>query len=101
MSKKYILFLGAIIPSLLLAAKGHVIHEKGDYYVVDTGRGCSVIEWYSGSIPSEGDKLVGILDSYGFTDVYNISRQQETHVYVEDYLLDEDDAIEMVYELGG
>ena len=101
MFKKYLLILGTIAPSLLMAAKGEVIHEKGDYYVVDTGCSCSVVEWYGGSIPSEGDKIVGNLDSYGFKDVYNISSGQEIRVYVEDYLLDEDDAIEMVYELGG
>lgn len=102
MFKRYLACIFMVIaPSILLAAKGIVIHEKGNYCVVDTGCWCSVVEWYGGSIPFEGDKLVGDLDSYGFKDLYNISRRQETRVYVEDYLLDEDDAIEMVYELGG
>lgn len=98
--KKYIFALVALVPSLLLATKGEIVHENGDYYVVDTGRGCAVVEWYGGDIPSEGDELVGNLDSYGFKDVYNISSKRKTRVYVEDYLLGEDDAIEMIYELS-
>ncbi|WP_068466721.1 hypothetical protein [Candidatus Protochlamydia phocaeensis] len=90
-----------LIPSLLMAAKGEVILEKGDYYVIDTGRGCSVVEWYGGNNPSEGDTIVGDIESYGFKDVYNLSSRDESRFYVEDYLLSEDDAIEKVYELGG
>lgn len=99
LKRSLICAFASIIPSLLLAAKGEIIFEKGDYYVIDTGRGCSVVEWYGGSTPSEGDNLVGDLEAYGFKDVYNLSDRDETRVYVEDYLLDEDDAIEMVYEL--
>lgn len=99
MFNKYTLALGALLPSLLLAAKGEIILEKGNYYVVDTGSGCSVLEWYGGGTPSEGDNIVGDLNSYGFKDLYNISNKNEVRVYIEDYWLDEDDAIEMAYEL--
>lgn len=98
---KFICSFALVAPSILLAIKGEILLEKGDYYVVDTGINCSVVEWYGGSLLSEGDELVGDLESYGFKDIFNLTRKNESRVYIEDYLLDEDEAIERVYELGG
>ena len=81
------------------ADKGEVVFEKGFYYVIDTGIGCSVVEWYGGSIPYKGNVIVGDLNSYGFKSVYNKSRDTETRLYIDDYLLRESDAIEKVYKL--
>lgn len=92
--KKLILALCLILAFLstgfLLAAKGEIVAEKGDHYIVDTGYGYTVMEWYGGAIPSEGDKVVGNLDTYGFKDIYDITRGRETRVYIEDYGLDEE-----------
>ena len=90
----------AIIPAFIHAESGNVIHEKGDYYVVDTTSGYSVIEWYGGVIPAEGDRILGDLNSYGFKDVY-VAHRGESQVWIEDFMLDEDGAIEKIYELGG
>lgn len=102
MFKRHLTFIFAIIiPSFLSAAKGEILLEKGDYYVIDTGLGCSIVERYGGNVLWKGNKVVGDLESYGFKDIYNLSNRNETRVYVEDYLLDEEEAIERVYELGG
>ena len=82
----------------LSADKGEVVYEKNDYYIVDIGYSYTLIEWYGGCLPSEGDILVGNLKSYGFKDIYNVSKEREMRAYIEDYLLSKEDAIEMIYE---
>jgi len=102
--KKIILCLNlifAFFSTSLSAAKGEVMIEKGDYFVVDTDNGYTVMERRSGGLINEGDKIVGNLNSYGFKDVYNLSNGNESRVYIEDYRMDEEKAIEMIYELGG
>jgi len=97
----YVFFIVSMVFStpILLAEKGEVIFEKGDHYVIDTRTGYAVAEWYGGGIPSEGNQVIGNLSSYGFKDIYNTSTEMEIRMYIEDYMLDEDDAIELVYEL--
>lgn len=92
--------LSILIPALLMGLIGEVILEKDDYIVIDTGLSYTVAEDYSLSLISEGDKLVGNLNSYGFNDVYNCSTDNEINLYIEDYWLDRDDAIELLYELA-
>lgn len=99
--KSFGVLVAMLIASSLYADKGEIVFEKGDHYVVDTGRGCSVVEWYGGGISSESDKVVGDLNSYGFKDIYNQTTGKEIRVYIDDYFLNEDDAIERIYELEG
>lgn len=82
------------------AAKGEVVYKKSgcDYFLVETSRGFTLMEWYGGNDPDEGDILVGNFESYGFKDIYNLSHESELRVYVEDYALDRDDAIEQYFE---
>jgi hypothetical protein len=67
-----------------------------DYYVVETNLGYSVVEWYGGPQPSNGDAIIGDLHSYGFTDVYFSRRDRTGRVYVEDYMLGRSSVLEIV-----
>jgi hypothetical protein len=82
------------------AASGVVVHKPSscDYFLVETTRGIALLEWYGGNDPDEGDRIVGDFESYGMKRVYNTTADAELRVYVEDYLLSEDDAIEKLYE---
>jgi hypothetical protein len=96
-----LLFIVSILfSSLASAEKGEVVHYKSgcDYYIVDASMGYALLEWYGGNDPSEGDTLVGDFDVYGMKKIYNISADSETQVWVEDYMLSKDSAIEMYYE---
>lgn len=84
----------------LEAATGFVTKRKAgcDYFIVETSSGDAVLEWYGGNDPDVGDKIVGKFEEYGMKDIYNATRRQELRVWVEDYWLSEDDAIEKLYE---
>lgn len=82
------------------ASKGDVVMmpDGCDYYIVETRMGYAILEWFGGSTPSVGDTLVGDFESYGTKDIYNLSRRSKTRVWVENYLMSQDDAVEGVYD---
>jgi len=65
-----------------------------DYFIADGPKGLYLLEWYGGYDPTKGDEIFGDLDSYGFKDVYYPNRDREGRIWVEDYLLSQDSAIE-------
>jgi hypothetical protein len=82
------------------AAKGVVVYKKGlcDYFIVETNLGYALLEWYGGYDPDEGDIIVGDFESYGFKEVYDLTTDTETHVWVEDYWLTRSSAIEQYFD---
>lgn len=98
----------ALIIALLLfisfssafAAKGVVVLYKSgcDFYIVKTNNGYAILEWYGGNDPSEGDILVGEFETFGMKDIYNLTADAETTVWVEDFWLPKSSAIEKYYE---
>ena len=75
-----------------------VVYEgDDDYYIVETRRGFTVLEVYSG-ILYEGNKVKGELNKYGFKYLVNRNRDSEVKVYIEDFMLSDDDALEWLGE---
>jgi hypothetical protein len=66
--------------------------------LVETVRGYAVLEWYGGNDPDKGDLLVGAFENYGMKTIYNITADSELRVWVEDYLLSKEDALEKLLE---
>lgn len=85
---------------IVLGAKGVVVYIKSgcDYFIVRTASGYALLEWYEGSIPRKGDIIVGDLESYGFKDIYNLTADSDLTVWVEDYWLTRDEAMEKYFE---
>ncbi len=85
---------------LAFAAKGEVVYKKSwcDYFIVETNMGYALLEWYEGNDPEEGDIIVGNFESYGFKDIYNLTADSELKVWVEDYWLSKEDALEQYFE---
>ena len=74
--------------------EGVVVYEgDDDYYIVETRRGYTVLERRSGSL-WEGHKVRGELNRYGTKYLINRNRDAEVRVYIEEYALSEDDALE-------
>ena len=74
--------------------EGVVVYEgDDDYYIVETRKGFTVLERYSGRL-DEGDKVRGELNQYNFKYLINRNRSSEVKVYIEDYMLSDDDAVE-------
>jgi hypothetical protein len=82
------------------AAKGTVTHKIGgcDYFVVATPAGYDLLEWYGGHDPDRGDVLVGGYETYGMHDIYDDTADEELTVWVEDYGLSKEDALDKLAE---
>lgn len=96
-----ILFFAAILlPTLANAAKGVVVYNKigCDYYIVETNKGFALLEWFGGNDPNEGDTLVGDFERYGSKDIYNITADRKTRVWVEEFWLSKEEVIEKYFQ---
>ena len=70
-----------------------------DYFLADgDSGGIYLLEWYGGNDPSKGDSIVGELKSYGFKDVFYPDSGGSGRVYVDDFMLSRDRAIEKLRE---
>ncbi|HXF49068.1 MAG TPA: hypothetical protein VNL73_06550 [Verrucomicrobiae bacterium] len=86
--------------STSLASKGEVVYKSSscDYFIVETPSGFALLEWYGGNDPYKGDIIVGDFEEFGFQDIYNITADSELRVWVEDYWLSKEDAVEKYFE---
>lgn len=76
------------------AAKGVVVAKCRDWMVVSTNMGFALLQWFGGNDPSRGDTLVGDYENYGMKGIFNLSADKDVKVWVEDYWLSKDRAIE-------
>jgi hypothetical protein len=75
-----------------------VLRVRGcDYFLADGPRGLYLLEWYGGYDPDRGDGIFGEVDGYGFKDVL-YANGREGRLYVDDYLLSKDNALEKLRE---
>lgn len=58
-----------------------------DFYIVETSRGYTVIQNYSGLVPFNGDVLYGDFSSWGYRSIYNRSSGYLIRGDVRDYWL--------------
>jgi hypothetical protein len=67
-----------------------------DYFIVATNMGYSLLQLWSFTVfkPQKGDIVVGELESYGFKDVINLTRNVTYRVWVEDFWLSANRVIE-------
>lgn len=98
--KKILILILILSPLMLNAAKGVVVFYKPgcSYYIVEDNMGYTLLEWYGGNDPSEGDTLVGDFNTYGMKDIYNLTADAETKVWIEDFMLSKDSVLEKYYD---
>lgn len=77
-----------------------VFHPSGcDYFICVTAQDDFILmEWYGGNDPEKGDILYGDFQSYGFKNGFNITKKKKMRVWLEDYMLSKDDALEKYSE---
>jgi len=66
------------------------------YYIVENAMGYAVLEWFGGGDPSVGDLIYGNVNTYGFKDLSFGRYDQKTKVWIEDYMLSWDRAVEKI-----
>ncbi len=86
-------------PSIVYASnvRGVVAYYKysSDKVIIEKSMGftCGEVYGYAGLL-SEGDIVVGELESYGFHEIYDINHDRSIRIYVDKYWLDADPALE-------
>lgn len=78
------------------ASNGVVVFVKNGHYVVSTNNGYSVMEWYGGIDPYQDDQVFGNFDTYGFQNIYDKTMGFEFKVYIEEFGLSKQQAVEWV-----
>lgn len=81
-------------PTPSLAEKGVVVAICGNNYLVSANSGYSLLEWYGGAELSKGQTVGGEINRYGMHDIYNLNNGREIRVWVDDWGLSSDRAIE-------
>lgn len=73
-----------------------VVYKSGckSYFLADGENGYYLLEWYGGYDPTENDLIVGDINSFGFKDVSYPRKQRTGRVYVDDYNLSKQRALE-------
>ena len=80
--------------------KGEVVRRVSgcDYFIVATAKSYDLLEWYGGNDPDKGDILVGNYESYGMHDILNDTADETLTVWVEDYGLSKESALDKLVE---
>ena len=81
--------------------KGVVVYDKKDcnYFIVQTEKGYSILEWCGQGYVKEDDHLSGDLQSKGMKDIINVTRETKLRIWVEDSKLSRRKAVEKYYKL--
>lgn len=72
--------------------------DNCDYFIAETRKGLVILEWMGGYDPDEGDKIRGELSSFGTKDYYIINKDRTSRLWLDDYMLSEEDALEKIRE---
>ena len=95
--------LVAVLSSMALpafAARAEVSHRISgcDWFLAEDASGFVLMEWYGGNDPDKGDSLVGELHSFGMKTIFNLRSDSEVRVWIEDFMLSKESALEGLYE---
>jgi hypothetical protein len=75
-----------------------VLRVRGcSHFIADGPSGLYILEWHGGYDPDRGDGIFGNISGYGFRDVL-YTGGRDGRVYVDDYLLGKDRALEKILE---
>lgn len=74
-----------------------VVYRKSgcDYFILENSQGYIVGEWMGGHDPDEGEVLYGSFNSFG-TKTFSNSSNSESSLWIEDYWLSKEDALEKI-----
>lgn len=85
------------IPSAALAEKGIVVAECGSRVLISAPLGYIIADAY-GLTPPKGETLVGEIESYGLKTVFGLGADRDYRIYVDDFWLSRESALEKFYE---
>ncbi|MCF8450199.1 MAG: hypothetical protein K9G49_10055 [Taibaiella sp.] len=67
-----------------------------DYFILENNMGYIIAEWFGGNDPDVGDNISGDFHSFGTKDYYNQSKSTGTRLWLDDYMLSKESALEKI-----
>ena len=71
-------------------------HDGCDYMILENNSGYIVAEWMGGNDPDLGDRVAGVFNSYGTKDFYNMRRHSKSRLWIDDYMLSKNSAMDKI-----
>ena len=76
-----------------------VFRKSGcDYMILENSNGYIIGEWMGGNDPDKGDNISGNFNSFGTKDFYNTTNQSDSRLWIDDYMLSKESALEKINE---
>ena len=69
-----------------------------DYFILENTSGYIVAEWMGGNYPDLGDKISGSFNSFGTQEFFNNTKDNDCSLWIDDYMLSKDEALDKVKE---
>jgi|GEM_PF-4775163 len=70
-----------------------------DCFILENQSGFIVAEWMGGNDPDLGDKVTGNFNSFGIMDFYNETKDTDCSLWIDDYMLDKEGAMDNLKDL--
>lgn len=82
-----------------VVVKDHYECEPSDRVIIETSKGYTLAEVYSGyGAAIEGKVILGDFHSYGFTEFFDSNGDQRGRLYIDDWMASDSTAIEWCFE---
>ena len=94
-------FISSILVSISCHAETGIVFKKVsgcDYFIINAPTGYVVAEWYGGYDPSRGERVVGAFQNYGMVTFFYGPSNEDGEVWLEDWGLSRDNALEILSE---
>lgn len=76
-----------------------VYKQRGcDYMILENSSGYIIAQWMGDNDPDKGDNIAGTFNSFGTKKFYNLSSNSECRLWIDDYMLSKDRALEKIKE---
>jgi hypothetical protein len=99
-----LLSLGPSVPAAAESTSGEVVYINPgcDYFIVRMDGGdFALLEWFGGPTPSVGERVVGEMEQYGFTNIISVVSGASIRVWIDDYWLSREDVAAMYVDRCG
>lgn len=67
-----------------------------DYMILENNSGYILAQWMGGNEPENGESVGGNFKSYGTKDYYNLSSNSKCRLWIDDYMLSKESALEKI-----
>lgn len=75
-----------------------VVYVKSgcDYFILENLLGFIVAQHFSGADPEVGDEYIGDFNTFGLYDLYNQTQKSSSSLWLDDFMLSKDNAMEKI-----